>query len=347
MRKSSIDFLRILCILGVIAIHVTARTLEQSGYDILRIPFTFDVQLLSRFSVPLFFIISGFILEYKYKEITTNYFLKRFKLLIPYIFWSIIYFIFYYHNPIREVFTFDFIKALIKGSISIQMYFIPSIFILYLLFPILHKYLKVLSRPNILIRSTITAIVILNYDFFFHIHWFDPLRIVFLTIYIFVLGMMASHREEEIKIYIRKHIQLIISLLILSVVSIIYESKEMYLYTKNIEVIATNWRWEVYVYSLTLGALLFTYVDLLKNKHTRIIQEISNLSFYVFFSHLFFLSLFWKLWGSYLFSHTMQHILENPLFDISCFLFVTICSFGTGYLLHFIKPLRKVIGINY
>src|SRR5258706_27456 len=58
-RDLAIDSLRTISILAVVLIHTTTRTLEASGYDLNSFSLTLILNQLSRFAVPLFFMISG------------------------------------------------------------------------------------------------------------------------------------------------------------------------------------------------------------------------------------------------------------------------------------------------
>ena len=129
-RNYTIDLLRILAIIGVVIIHVTSRSLEQGNYDLLRLNTSLFLNQAFRFAVPLFFLISGFTLEYRYIDRLPikAFFKKRIsKLLIPYVFWSAIYFVVLFKNSITDLLSLNFLQQLLLGTASIQMYFIPSI----------------------------------------------------------------------------------------------------------------------------------------------------------------------------------------------------------------------------
>ena len=119
----AIDALRTISILAVVLIHTTTRVLENSGYNLYTHPFTLFFNQAARFAVPMFFLISGFVLELNYhlNESFIHFLKKRFiKVFIPFLFWSLIYYFFIYtkHNS-------GFLEALIGGNASYQLYFIP------------------------------------------------------------------------------------------------------------------------------------------------------------------------------------------------------------------------------
>ena len=112
----AVDGLRVVAILAVLAIHTTTRTLEASDAQILQFPFTFFVNQAARFAVPLFFLISGFVLEvsFAFHKNYFSYLKKRLsKIFVPYLFWSAIYYSFIYKNH-----SVDFVTAHIGGLLS-------------------------------------------------------------------------------------------------------------------------------------------------------------------------------------------------------------------------------------
>jgi len=116
-----VDILRILSILAVVIIHTTTRTLEMSHYALLKIPWTLFLNQAGRFAVPLFFMISGFVLELNYHlhESYLTYLKKRFsRIIIPYIFWSAIY----YYLVYNQNHSANFLSSLLKGDASYQLY---------------------------------------------------------------------------------------------------------------------------------------------------------------------------------------------------------------------------------
>src|SRR5260221_2843056 len=130
-----IDVLRVVSILAVVLIHTTTRHLELTHFDVTHYSFTLLLNQISRFAVPLFFLVSGFVLELNYSPIGFfKYFKKRInKILIPYLLWSFIYYYFIYTNH-----TVKFFQELLNVSSSYQLTFVPTFFILYLIFSLVY-----------------------------------------------------------------------------------------------------------------------------------------------------------------------------------------------------------------
>jgi surface polysaccharide O-acyltransferase-like enzyme len=126
-RIRSIDCIRGIAILAVLLIHTTTRTLEASSFNITGFSFTLFLNQISRFAVPLFFVISGFVLEI-FNNNDMNYwtFVKRrfSKIFIPYAFWSLIYYFFVYNNNHDSL-----LKVFLTGNASYQLYFIPALLV--------------------------------------------------------------------------------------------------------------------------------------------------------------------------------------------------------------------------
>src|SRR6266404_1347487 len=163
-RDYALDTMRVIAILAVVMIHTSTRVLETNHYDLNNYGRDLLLNQISRFAVPLFFIISGFALElnFDFHSSYLSFFKKRTtKILIPYIFWSAFYYLFIYTNH-----DFSFIKTLSDGSASYQLYFIPALLLFYLLFPLLHKFYKVISNIWIFIILGTLELVLLRQDYF-------------------------------------------------------------------------------------------------------------------------------------------------------------------------------------
>src|SRR5260221_14613224 len=110
---NAIDFLRVISILAVVMIHTTTRHLEITHYDLVNNSFTLLLNQISRFAVPLFFMVSGFALEISYSPIgVKKYFKKRVgRILFPYLICSFIYYYFIYTNHITIFFVSLFTES--------------------------------------------------------------------------------------------------------------------------------------------------------------------------------------------------------------------------------------------
>ena len=190
------DALRILSILAVIFIHTTTRTLEVSAFALQKIPFTLFLNQVFRFAVPLLFIISGFVLELSYhvNESYLTYLKKRLnRIFVPYVFWSAVYYFFVYYknrNP-------NFLSSLLRGDASYQLYFIPALLIFYLIFPFIHKYLKIIGNVWVMILLFLVQLILLFYDYNVHpLPFFYPLTIATLNYFALIFGAVLSRNYD-------------------------------------------------------------------------------------------------------------------------------------------------------
>lgn len=146
-----ISFLRILATLSVIVIHVSGPLVvkfgEISSFD-WNVANFFDS--ISRYSVPLFFMISGSLL------LSQNYgfieFLKKRlgKILPPFLFWSLIYSILNRYVFVSEAFNSSkIVKDIFYGS-EYHLWFIYTLIGVYLFTPILQKWIVNASHKEVL-----------------------------------------------------------------------------------------------------------------------------------------------------------------------------------------------------
>ncbi|MDF9413185.1 acyltransferase [Brevibacillus laterosporus] len=140
-RLREYDFIRVLCVLGVIAIHVTSHFVTRTD-------FAFIWNQLSRFAVPMFMLLSGFFLFYQDRKLQLHQrpsMKKRMKrLIIPYLLWTIIYALYtqsgLLHNQ-NYVMWIDYLfKSLWQGKGYVHLYFMLIVFQFYLLYPWLRSW---------------------------------------------------------------------------------------------------------------------------------------------------------------------------------------------------------------
>ncbi len=145
---AEIPLLRAIGIIGVVLIHVAAGFLQVSSYvDAPGYIIYSFINQAARYAVPLFIFVSGFTLFYNYPRWEgfpiREYFQKRLgRILVPYIVWSIIYYIvtLYITLPqgekiLASALLVTFGKNLLLGSSFYHLYFFLLIIQFYVLFP--------------------------------------------------------------------------------------------------------------------------------------------------------------------------------------------------------------------
>lgn len=340
----SVDAMRSISIFGVILIHTTTKVLEASHYDLVQYWPTLLLNQISRFAVPLFFLISGFVLELSYGALADKegfgllkYIKKRFsKILIPYLFWSLIYYFLIYTNN-----TENLLLVFLKGSASYQLYFIPSICIFYIIFPILHKFYKYLASPPVLVLLGYLQLRLMNQDYF--IKQFslpDPIRICLLAYFIFIVGMVAAKNINKIKKFAKWTWIGLIPIFIYLASYIYQEGKNMYFQTYNIGAFYSQWRGDIFIYTLIVGLISFHIF----RKSNHLTAKISKISYLVFFIHIIVLEFYWKNIGLKLFNNTSLTAINVFYMDTLFFIAVATSSFLIAVLAHKIPKLNVITG---
>ncbi len=200
-------FLRGCAILAVIGIHFFAQLnhaytrLETGSF------FIFFDQVM-RFSVPLFIMLSGFSLTKKYENeqlIVSKFYERRILKLVPlFLIWSLFSLSISLTIPEWQSFTHPIpsvLSFLVYGTADYQLYFMPLIFQMYLLFPILRIFFKkspllVLTVSTLLQLFALTLYGTPSYLHFFPLFTTDHGQYVICISWsmYFVVGMWLAAR---------------------------------------------------------------------------------------------------------------------------------------------------------
>jgi len=134
-----VDLIRVVAIISVILIHVTNLLDNSAGPSVLRW-WTIDIyQSLGRLGVPLFLMLTGILLltPAKKDENITIFFKKRLSRIgLPFIFWSIIYFIWAYYVENQALTQDSIINGIFRGP-YVTFWYIYMLLGLYFLTPLL------------------------------------------------------------------------------------------------------------------------------------------------------------------------------------------------------------------
>lgn len=147
-RLTDIDFLRLLSMAAVVLGHASSTYIyAESRAQLFGMNLAFFLNQATRFSVPLFLLLSGFSLGLGQKPVPYPVFLRRrcARVLVPYVVWTLLYvladcgldpraWLAVLGHPGRLV------RALLLGSAAPHLYFIPIIFQFYLLYPLLRRW---------------------------------------------------------------------------------------------------------------------------------------------------------------------------------------------------------------
>lgn len=340
-RSYAIDFLRVVSILGVVAIHSSTSFLDRSTPFTLQFYIVHAFNQLTRFSVPLFFAISGFLLTSRYPNISSlkNFYNRRFsKIIIPYIFWTLVYYLIIFPNPVLSLFSFNFLNNLLTGDASYQLYFIPVIILLYLIFPIIVSYKKIFFSKLFVFSFIIIEAIILSATYYQNVNLplYPPIRNTILNLFPFFIGCYGALNKTELAEFVKKHTLFLVTLSAVAGVAIITESLLLFKVTHNAEFIRNQWRVSIMVYSLSAGTLAGYYYNRFFHKWNKVVHFLSGLSLGVFFIHVVFLTYIVGLTDIFKFYNIFSQILV--------YLLVTTFSFVMIYFAGKIKFIGKIVG---
>ncbi len=166
------DTLRVIATFAVIYLHVAADILYLYG----KIPlWTWQIgnlyDSLVRFCVPVFFMLSGALLLNRDYELT-DFLKKRFwRVIPPFLFWSVVYYFFHHYNPLKHetskllsVNFLDLLNGLIHKifrGVDYHVWFVYALLGLYLCIPILRRWIKNAPEKEIKYFLIVWGIVLL------------------------------------------------------------------------------------------------------------------------------------------------------------------------------------------
>ena len=155
-RVYYVDFIRVFAICMVIILHCICDYFNNAtnSQDIFWYIMGY-VNELTRIGVPLFFMISGFLLLSSNIPDVKNFYKHRFmKLCVPFIIYDIFYYIVF---PGRQSFSiYEFLQELFNSGSSYHLWFMYSILFLYLLLPFIKKITDNCSLKMLLLFFTIS-----------------------------------------------------------------------------------------------------------------------------------------------------------------------------------------------
>lgn len=291
-----LNFLRAIAAFLVIAIHIVSGRVTISKFA-----FAWDVAMIC--AVPIFIILSGYLLHYTYQDNRQlNYleFLKKrlSKVLIPYLIWTIIYMIYSLNGNYIKIFSlgffYDLLKNLITGRGFIHLYFMVIIIQLYIIFPLLRNlYNK---------HSKLTWIVSFVLSLYFNMEPYFRQRNIYILpaagvpyysdffakwIFYFVLGMyFADNSQKLIALVTSKKAELTIVWTSLCI-SVVMLSRALGMSSPILNPITI-------VYDISCFLLLYAVCFCFREKFSRFtvfMEWFSKQSFIIYLSHLILIKL--------------------------------------------------------
>lgn len=198
-RLQELDILKGLAIIAVVAIHAISQPLAEFSQKSFDFKFMLFLDQLARYAVPAFVAASGYLLAQKYQNTKINlveFFKKRVMRLIPaYLVAILAIYIFFLTTHWKHDMTDDPLwEILLLGRMDYHLYFVPMIFQLYLLFPLL---LKLYQKFKIKMLIATFLVQVLFYQYLAKTIFTDQQQYVFFGTwaYYFVSGIAISYEK--------------------------------------------------------------------------------------------------------------------------------------------------------
>lgn len=291
-RNINLDLLKVLACVGVVLLHTTMGGFKETGsWNLLAY-----LYYLGTYSIPLFFMINGYLLLGK-REITYLYILQKVKwILITVSSWSFIVWFFkrdFTTNPIKKI-----VGSLIQRGYFFQFWFFGALILIYLCLPILRQFLNskrsylyslsllmtiglIFELSNILLQMPIQTYVIQTFRLW---TWF---------FYYLLGGYIAQFTIEEIESRFKNWMKIVsILLLLISPIILFFIAKTIY---HNL--FAEYFYDTLFVKVSTLGIFLTILMLTLNENRRESIVSLSNQTMGVFIIHTYIMKVWEKVLG--------------------------------------------------
>ncbi|TMM46322.1 acyltransferase [Colwellia ponticola] len=292
-----VDYIRAIACFMVVFLHSAAPLLNK--YNELPLNYWFIGNVydsLVRVCVPLFFMVSGFLLLQK-DEALPLYFSKRFsKLFIPIVFWSLFFVLWRSFIENDSPLTFWHLYSLVLIPSYYHLWFLYALIGLYLFVPILRKITNSADNKLLIYYCIIWFLAVSIIPFIEKVSGIDSkidLNSISGFIGYFVLGFLLGKKEVSTKVFIISCI-LYLSLVSVTVIGTYYLTMKnegvfsgyLYSYLAPNTVLAAGSCFILIKY-LAINSKLFQMISI-----SKIIKIISSCSFGIYLVHPVFLYLF-------------------------------------------------------
>ena len=291
-RNINLDLLKVLACVGVVLLHTTMGGFKETGsWNLLTY-----LYYLGTYSIPLFFMVNGYLLLGK-REITYSYILQKVKwILITVSSWSFIVWLFkrdFTENLIKKI-----VGSLIQKGYFFQFWFFGAVILIYICLPILKKFLNskrsylyilsvllviglIFELANIVLQMPIQTYVIQTFRLW---TWF---------FYYVLGGYIAQFTMKELKSRFKNWMKIVsILLFLISPLILFFIAKTAY---HNL--FAEYFYDTLFVKVSTLGIFLTILTLTLNEKRNEWIVSLSNQTMGVFIIHTYIMKVWEKLFG--------------------------------------------------
>lgn len=290
VRNINLDLLKVLACVGVVLLHTTMGGFKDTGsWNLLTY-----LYYLGTYSIPLFFMVNGYLLLGK-REITSHYILQKVKwILITVSSWNIIVWLFkrdFTVNPIKKI-----VGSLIQKGYFFQFWFFGALILIYLCLPILSKFLNSKRRYlYILALLIVIGFIVELANIFFQMplqtHVMQTFRLWTWFFYYILGGYIAQFNVDNLKYRFKNWMKIVSMLLVLiSPIILFFLAKNTY---HNL--FAEYFYDILFVKFTSLGIFLMVLTLSLNENGSKWIVSLSNQTMGVFVIHTYVMKIWEKL----------------------------------------------------
>ena len=290
VRNINLDLLKVLACVGVVLLHTTMGGFKDTGsWNLLTY-----LYYLGTYSIPLFFMVNGYLLLGK-REITSHYILQKVKwILITVSSWNIIVWLFkrdFTVNPIKKI-----VGSLIQKGYFFQFWFFGALILIYLCLPILSKFLNSKRRYlYILALLIVIGFIVELANIFFQrplqTHVIQTFRLWTWFFYYILGGYIAQFNVDNLKYRFKNWMKIVSMLLVLiSPIILFFLAKNTY---HNL--FAEYFYDILFVKFTSLGIFLMVLTLSLNENGSKWIVSLSNQTMGVFVIHTYVMKIWEKL----------------------------------------------------
>ena len=306
-RNINLDLIKVLACIGVVLLHTTMIGFKETGsWNLLAY-----LYYLGTYSIPLFFMVNGYLLLGK-KDITYSYILQKVRwILITVSSWTFIVWFFKLDvavNPVKKV-----LGSMVQRGYFSQFWFFGTLILIYLCLPILRKFLNS-KRSYLYILSSLVTIGLVfelaNMVFQMPLQSYviQTFRLWTWFFYYILGGLVAQFDKDIIKKGFKRWMK-VVAVLLLSISPVI-----LFFLAKNIyhNLFAEYFYDILFVKIVSLGFFLTVLTLPLNENKSKWIVYLSNQTMGVFIIHIYVMKIWEKLIG---FSFTGAYLLF-PIFTL-------------------------------